>query len=121
MCIRTSSRDKETTAGSTGGGTRSRRGRPSTRAGSGSKSVLRRSTGLGAIERKIVKCDRVEAVDNKSNLRRLGMERLRERLIKFPLHFMVEGGGGGGNKLINVGFAGKGEFKRMVRGVSASN
>ncbi len=70
----------------------------------------RTCAGLGGIVRKIVKGYRVEAMDNKSNLRSLGMERLRERLIKLPLHFMVEGGVGGGNKLINVGFAGKGEF-----------
>ncbi len=76
---------------------------------------------MGAIERKIVKCDRVEAVDNKSNLRRLGMERLRERLIKIPLHFMVEGGVGGGNKIILIGFGSKSEFKRMVCGVCTGN
>ena len=73
-------------------------------------SAGRTCAGLGGIVRKIVKGYRVEAMDNKSTLRSLGMERLRERLIKIPLHFMVEGGVGGGNKLINVGFAGKGEF-----------
>ena len=46
------------------------------------------------MESEVVKGGRVVSVDNQSDLRRLGMERLRERLIKFPLHFMVEGGRG---------------------------
>ncbi len=53
-----------------------------------------RTAGLGGIVRKIVKGYRVEAMDNKSNLRGLGMERLRESLIKTPLPFVVKGGEG---------------------------
>ncbi len=113
VSIRTRSRDKEPTTGATGGDTRSRRGSTSARVGSGGETVHRKCARLGVIsvmESEVVKGGRVVSVDNQSDLRRLGMERLRERLVKFPLHFMVEGGVGGGNKLINVGFAGKGEF-----------
>ena len=87
----------------------------------GCARIRRTSENKSGVVRKIVKGYRVEAMDNKSNLRGLGMERLRESLIKTPLPFVVKGGVGGGDKLINIGFAGKGEFKRMVRGVSASN